>query len=35
LESAVLKIREAGLDEPGRQAVEHRNAERLLGAVTQ
>ena len=31
LESAVLKMREAGLDEQRRQAVEHANARRLLG----
>jgi predicted TIM-barrel fold metal-dependent hydrolase len=31
LESAVLKMQEAGLDDRQRQAVEHENAERLLG----
>ena len=30
LESAVLKMREAGLDDPRRQAIEHENAQRLL-----
>ena len=32
LESALLKLRETGLDEPLRQALEHQNAERLLRA---
>jgi len=31
LESAVLKMQEAGLDDRQRQAIEHANAERLLG----
>ncbi|MCR4415752.1 MAG: amidohydrolase family protein [Thermoguttaceae bacterium] len=30
LESAVLKMQEAGLDGPRRQAIEHQNAQRLL-----
>jgi predicted TIM-barrel fold metal-dependent hydrolase len=30
LESSVLKMQEAGLDAPARQAVEHENAQRLL-----
>jgi hypothetical protein len=30
----VLKMREAGLEEPQRQAIEHENAQKLLsGAV--
>ena len=33
LESAVFKMREAGLEEPQRQAIEHENAERLLGVT--
>jgi hypothetical protein len=31
MESAVLKMKEAGLDERTRQAIEHENAQRLLG----
>ena len=33
LESAVSKVREAGLDDAQRQALEHGNAERLWGSV--
>jgi hypothetical protein len=34
LESAVLKMREAGLEDAQRQAIERGNAERLLGGAT-
>jgi predicted TIM-barrel fold metal-dependent hydrolase len=34
LESAVLKMREAGLDTPRRQAIEHENARQLWSAIT-
>ena len=30
LESAILKMRESGLDAPTRQAIEYENAQRLL-----
>jgi len=33
LESAVLKVREAGLEDAQRQAIEHENAQRLLGGA--
>lgn len=35
LESALLKMREAGFDDAQRQAVEHGNAERLLNGAAQ
>ncbi len=34
LESPVLKLQEAGLDDRQRQAIEHLSAERLLGGAT-
>jgi predicted TIM-barrel fold metal-dependent hydrolase len=34
LESAVFKMREAGLEELQRQAIEHENAQRLLGGAS-
>jgi uncharacterized protein len=33
LESAVFKLREAGLEEPQRQAIEYENAQQLLGGA--
>ena len=33
LESAVFKMREAGLEDPQRQAIEYENAQRLLGGA--